>query len=153
VKKLKTKPLIIIAVLAACLIVTTTWGVILTLNPRSREKTLPMSGVIAIGDFGIYWEANCSTHVTSINWGTIEAGANSSVTVYVQHEGTVPFTLYYVLSGWNPVNTSEFITLGWDYDNATINTDDVIPITLTLNVSPLTTGIAEFAFYITIFSA
>jgi len=108
------------------------------------------TGVIAIGDFGIYWEQNCSTVVTHIDWGTIEVGDNASRTVYVQHEGTVPLTLYYSTSNWVPDNASDFITFLWDYDNRTLNPDEVVPVTLTVEVSPLITGIETFSFDITI---
>jgi len=149
---MKPKILTALLILVALLIVTSAWAVIVSITPRSKEKTVSTAGVLAIGDFGIYWELNCSNVATFIDWGTIDVGANSSVTVYVRHEGTVPFVLNYTLSNWNPANASDFITFSWDYDNRTLDIDNVMSLNLSVEVSPLTTGITNFSFDITVVS-
>jgi hypothetical protein len=45
------------------------------------------SAVLASGDIGVYWDANCTQTVTSIDWGNLAPGATEEVVVCVRNEG------------------------------------------------------------------
>jgi len=116
------------------------------------SRLISTSGVVALGDVGIYWEPECLNNVTFIDWGAIEVGQNTSQRVFVRHEGTVNLRLSYNTSDWIPTNASDYINLVWDYDNRTFLPDEILPVTFTLLVSPETTGITTFSFDIMAFT-
>ena len=118
----------------------------------NRSRLIPSSGVIAIGDVGIYWEPECLNNVTFIDWGIIDVGENTTQRLFVRNEGTVKLRLSYNTTNWNPTNASDYISLVWNYDNRTFLPDEILPVTLTLSVSLETTGITTFSFDITVFT-
>jgi len=53
----------------------------------------------------------------------------------------------------SPSNASDFITLGWDYDDQAINANEVVKVVLFLSVSPSIVGISTFSFDIVFVSS
>ena len=105
--------------------------------------------VKAIG-VGVYWDMACSQMVSAIDWGIIEPNTTKAVTVYVRNEGNSPITLSLDTANWNPANASSYISLSWNYLGQTISAGTVVPVTLTLAISPETQGINSFSFDIII---
>jgi len=99
---------------------------------------------------GVYWDSGCSNRVSSIEWGTIEAGSVKMVTVYVRNEGDVAIGLSLGTKNWSPSTASNYISLDWSYAGETINPNQVIPTTLKLSISPNIKGITTFSFDIMI---
>ena len=114
------------------------------------ERTISNAGsVMAIG-VGIYWEENCTSEVSTIDWGMLEPGTSKNVTVYIHNEGNTASTLSMETSGWTPSNASDYMTLSWDYDSSPIDPEDVLPVVFTLSVSASIEGVTSFSFDITV---
>ena len=87
--------------------------------------------------------------VTAIDWGIIEPDSYTNQIVHVRATGTVPVTLTFNTSNWNPTNAENYITLTWNYTGAFV-TSAWTPINFTLNVKPTVSNITNFSFDITI---
>lgn len=114
------------------------------------NKTISNTGSVKAIGVGVYQEQACTNAVSSINWGSIEAGSNVNKTYYIRNEGTAAATLSKTQTNWNPATASTYITLNWNYTGQTLNVNAVIPVKFTLSVSSSITGITNFSFDITI---
>jgi len=99
---------------------------------------------------GVYWDGNCNSNVSFIDWGEIEPGLVKNVSLFIRNEGTVAADLFLSTDYWSPSNASEFMTLSWDYSDQILDPFEIVPITLTLQVSPSVSGIKSFSFDIII---
>jgi len=109
------------------------------------------AGVVASANIQVCWESECTNNVSSISWGTIDPGRSKNVTVYVKNTGTVPLTLSFNTTNWNPSAANAHISLSWGYDGSHVQPDQVLPVTLALVVSESAWGLTSFSFdiYIT----
>jgi hypothetical protein len=98
---------------------------------------------------GVYWDPECTQNVTTIDWGYLDLGDTTNVTVYINNEGSTPLILTMTHENWDPTSAPQYITLTWNRENHTLNTGHT-PATLTLTTSPDTTGITDFSFDIII---
>lgn len=109
-------------------------------------NTTIVSGVEAKG-VGVYWDRGCTDKVSSINWGTLEPGSTKSIASYIRNEGNEPMRLILSTSNWNPLQASEYLSLGWNYTYwRLLDPGEVLQITLTLSVFPHIEGISSFSF-------
>ena len=99
---------------------------------------------------GLYWNENCSSTVSFIEWGDIEPESAKNVSLFIRNEGTVAASLFLSTDNWNPSNASEFMTLTWDYNGQTIDPFEIVLVTLTLQVSSEVAEISSFSFVIII---
>ena len=99
---------------------------------------------------GVYWDGNCNSNVSFIDWGEIEPGLVKNVSLFIRNEGTVAADLFLSTDYWSPSNASEFMTLSWDYSGQTLDPFEIVPVALTLQVSPSVRGIKSFSFDIII---
>jgi hypothetical protein len=114
-------------------------------------QSIPNTGNVKGVGVGVYWDSDCTSNVTSINWGFLEPGETASVTVYTQNKGSIPVVLNMTTDNWNPTSASDNITLSWNREGYVLNTTvPVVQTVLTLSVSPDTTGITSFSFDIII---
>ncbi|MHA1711240.1 MAG: hypothetical protein ACTSUS_04140 [Candidatus Freyarchaeota archaeon] len=116
----------------------------------TRSVSVPSVGTVKAIGVGVYWDNSCSNVTSSIDWGVIEPGATTNVTLYIRNEGNAAVTLSLTTENWNPSEASNFMTLEWDYDRRTLNPNEVIQVTLTLSVSSSIEGITSFSFDIII---
>ncbi len=114
------------------------------------NKTISNAGAVKAIGVGVYSDNACSSPLSSIDWGTLEPGANKSVTCYIKNEGNSASVLSIETSNWSPPSVSGYLTLGWDYAGQTLNPGEVVEVTLTLAVSPNIDGITSFSFDIVI---
>ena len=114
------------------------------------NRTITNAGSVKTIGVGVYWDQPLTNPVSSINWGTIEPGANVNKTVYIRNEGNAPATLSMTTSNWNPSSASSYMTLSWNYGGQTLAVNEVRQVTLTLHVSSSVTGVTSFSFDITI---
>ena len=141
---------------AVIILITYTLGLSLVSQAFPAEqtsKTLSNAGSIQIqttANIGIYSNAACTTSLTSLSWGTLEAGENKNLQCYIKNEGDMPLTLSLQTSDWTPTEAENYIDLTWNYDSNPIAEGSVIQITFTLSVSPDIGGITDFGFDITI---
>lgn len=99
-----------------------------------------------------YWDQNCTDIVRWVDWGIIEPGDNSTVSFYVKNKGTNNATLSINASNWEPLNASRYLTLSWNYSGAVLQPEQLVPVTLILNVNINVTGFEFFSFDIWIFA-
>ena len=116
----------------------------------STTSSIGTTGVVSSASLGIYSNSQCTTVLSSIDWGSISPGGSKTVTIYVKNTGTVAMTLALSTSNWTPTNAASYLTLTWNYAGATINSNGVATIILTLSVSSSISGISSYQFQITI---
>ena len=123
------------------------------MSPVQFNETISNTGSITAVGVGIYWNQEGTNRVTSIDWGTLEPDSNTSVTVYIKNEENSAVTLGLYTSNWNPSNTSDYVSLTWDYGGQFINAEEIVQVTLMLSVSADISGITTFSFDITIIAS
>lgn len=142
----KTTKLLIIGLIISALALSASTLAVLTVN-----KNLGSTGTITTTpNLGVYSDSACTQNVTTINWGTIAAGTNTTQTIYIKNTGTGTMTLSMTISNWTPTAASTYITLTWDKQNTQLSAGQSTMATLTLTVSPSTTGITTYSNTITI---
>lgn len=113
-------------------------------------QTIPNTGNVKAAGVGVYWNSNCTSNVTTINWGNLEPGAMVNLPVYIKNEGSVYVILNMTTENWNPAEAFSSITLSWNRENHTLNLGEVVQAILTLEVSPDISGVTSFSFDIII---
>jgi hypothetical protein len=98
----------------------------------------------------IYWDQGCTNRTLTLDWGSIEPGSNKTFTVYIVNEGDSAACLFMATSNWAPSAALSYMTLNWNYSGQILSAGQVIPLELTLAVSPSATGITHFSFDTTI---
>lgn len=115
------------------------------------NRTISNVGSLKAVGVGVYWYSNCTSPVSSINWGTLEPGSNKQVTIYIKNEGNVPLKLGMTVSNWDPSSASSYITLSWNLgENYVLGATSVVSAVLTLSISSNIKDITNFRFDITI---
>ena len=99
---------------------------------------------------GIYWNQACTNRTLSLDWGLIEAGSNSTLTVYVKNEGNSAASLWLETSNWTPSAALCYMSLNWNYSGQALSVNQVIPLKITLTVYPTISEISNFSFDTTI---
>ena len=107
-------------------------------------RSISSGGKITSLNVEIYSNIECTIGNPSIEWGELDKGGTSSVTIYIRNEGESPQTLSLVASDWTPSSAENYLSISWNYNNQPLNPDSVVEITLTLSVDPQTQGIDTF---------
>lgn len=101
-----------------------------------RKSSFPSaSAVLTGGNIGVYWDANCTQTVTSIDWGNLTPGDTEEVVVFVRNEGNQTLDLSLTLQNWNPANASQYVIFSWNYMDSVIHAGDVLTVSQTLHVA------------------
>lgn len=142
------------AIIASLTIITTLLLSFYLLEPalsplQSRNTVSSRGGIKTIG-VGVYSDLACTNRLSSIDWGLLEPGTGKNFTCYVRNEGRATVTLTQSTTNWNPSNTSQYITLSWNYAGRSIAVNEVLKVTFTLTVSASISGITDFSFEIVI---
>ena len=113
-------------------------------------QTIPSSGTITTVNVGVYLDYQCTQNCTSINWGTAYPDDIINRTVYVKNTGTVPITLSMTDGNWDPVDSSNYLTLTWDKQGEVLQAGNSVPANLTLLIASDTGDLTTFNFNIII---
>ena len=116
---------------------------------ESSVRIVGRGTVKAVG-VGVFWDSNCTTPVSYIDWGMVEPGSLNNVTVYVRNQGNVVASISLATESWNPSTASNYLALSWNYDGRQLNPLQVAQVGMTLNVSSSVHGIESFSFGIII---
>lgn len=140
------KPLAVIAIIIVIVLFAseTILGQLLSFHLIGSRGKVTVIGV------GVYWDANCSSPVYSLDWGSVTPGSIKNQTVFIRNEGNEPSTLFLNTTNWNPAKASDYITLTWDYNGYILYPDQTTKVMLTLSIAPTTEGIKDFNFDIII---
>jgi hypothetical protein len=98
----------------------------------------------------IYSDSSISNPLSSINWGNLQPGVNATIECYIHNTGETATVLTLETANWNPPEATTYIALTWDYQDETVNVDEVIPVTLILMISENIQEITHFFFDIII---
>jgi len=120
------------------------------LGQFSSFRLIGNRGRVTVKGVGVYWDTNCNSLVSSLDWGSVEPGSIKNQTVFIRNEGNDPSTLFLNTTNWKPPNASDFIELKWDYDGYIVNPQATTEVTFTLSVAPVTEGLKDFNFDIII---
>ena len=112
---------------------------------QSSVRIVGRGTVKAVG-VGVFWDSNCTSPISFIDWGMVEPGSMNNVTVYVRNEGNVVASISLATKNWNPSNAFDYLILSWNYDGRQLNPLEVVQVTLTLTVSSSVQGITSFSF-------
>lgn len=124
-----------------------------TIAAITVNTNVPTSGTVTAGpNTGVYSNSQCSSPITSISWGSIEAGGTTTQTIYIEDTGTAQMAPSITVNNWSPSNAGTYITITWSTLPAEIQpgVSNAIAVTLTLTISPSITGISSFSNSITI---
>jgi len=142
----KTAKLIVIALTVTALTLAAT-----TLAAINVNRDIISSGdVTTTPNINVYSDSACTQNLTTINWGTIEAGSSTNQTIYVKNTGTGTLTLSLATSNWIPVEASSYLTIDWNKTGTHLSAGQSTSAILTLTVASNTTGVTTFSNTITI---
>jgi hypothetical protein len=142
--RLKNKSGLIATVLLALLSGLTVSGLLTT------SKTLSSSGSVKAINIEVFYDDLCTQVMNSVDWGTPKPGGKVYQTVYIKNPGSAPLNVSMTTSNWAPVEAANYITLTWDSEGASIDSDQVLQALLMLSVSDTITGVTDFSFNIVI---
>ncbi len=135
-KKRLTTFLIALVLLSVCM-------VNLVLKNRSPLK---VSAVEAAVTLGVYWDANCTSPVSSIDWGTLVPGEQKTMPMYVRNEGNDSCLLSLQVVDWQGGNASNCVS--FSCEEPRIMSGQTAPINPSLLVFPNASAISSFSFNI-----
>lgn len=116
----------------------------------TTQETIQGTGSIKGMGFGIYWDQQCTAATSSLDWGLLEPGSSTDVTLYLRNEGNSALTLSMASANWSPANATDYLTLTWNREGQQVNADEVLKFVITLSVSTDVQGIDSFNFDIII---
>jgi len=136
------------------LIMTTTLAAVvltsLVLAQLSSYQRIPNTGnVKATIGIGVYSDSQCTSPLTSINWGDVQAGQSYSRTIYLKNNGNVKVRLSMTVENWTPSSASSYLTLSWNRQDNTLNPGESFAASLNLAVASTAVG-GSFSFDIVI---
>lgn len=102
----------------------------------------------------IYTDALGLNVCSNIDWNqnhddNLKPGDVIPSIIYVKNVGSTPVTLT-LTTNFSPSIAETYLAITWNYNNAMLQPNDIIPVTLTLTISPSTTNITNFTCDITI---
>jgi hypothetical protein len=109
-----------------------------------RAPYLRVSAVITSVPLGVYWDANSSTPVYSIDWGNLTVGGTNRITMYVRNEGNETCILSVDAMNWQAGNTSNVVA--FSSEEPKIEPGQTVQINPSLTVFPNASGISSFSF-------
>jgi len=125
----------------------------LTVATTTVNQNIPSSGTVTAGPYvGVFSDSACTNQITSIGWGSIGPGGNTSQTIYVENTGAAQMAPSISVGSWSPSDAVNYLTVTWSTLPSEIQpgVTNAVPVTLTLTVSSNITGISSFSNAITI---
>ena len=101
-------------------------------------------------EIDVYEDLACTTTQYSIEWGEIEAGGSSSVTIYIKNNGDTDIILGLGSENWTPTNSQDYTTLSWNDSGTVLTPGEVRGVTITLDVDSDCPPMNSFGFDVVI---
>jgi len=98
----------------------------------------------------VYSDPSCTQILSTIEWGTLEAGGSIEKIIYIRNSGDDGVYLQLTTANWDPVNAEGPIQLFWNYNGDNISPGNIIQVKLTLTISASISGIDNFNFDVVI---
>jgi len=112
--------------------------------------TLPSVGSVKTVGVSAYWDSDCTSEISMINWGSAEPGDTKTVITYIKNEGSSAITLSLDVGNWSPSGASSYISISWNYVGQQLNPGDSVEVRFTLSVSSSISGVSSFTCDMTI---
>lgn len=112
----------------------------------SQTVVIHNTGTINTIGFTLWADANRTTTLATINWGSLNPGDTHAVLGWAQNTQNVNFTLSFVTYNWNPTSAQQYLVFGWNYTGQIIQPSQIVPLQITLQALPNVTGITTFSF-------
>lgn len=136
-------------------------GTLLTSGLLTTQKSIDSGGAINTvvdpgggggGNINIdfFSDSGCTVPLSALTWGSLDPGANDTRTIYIKNSGSVNVTLNCTVSGWNPVEADDFISVTWDRENSVLAPGASVAATFTLTVSQGVVGIESYTMSINV---
>jgi len=111
------------------------------------QRRIPNRGTVYVKVLGVdvYWDPECTSVVTEIDWGGLEPSDVASKILYVKNTGNVAVTLSMATENWTPPEAETYITVTWDAEGSVLNVGEIIAVDITLSVSAEISGISDFS--------
>jgi hypothetical protein len=101
-------------------------------------------------EIDVYGDEGCTVVLSSVDWGSVEAGGSVDRVVYVKNSGDGGVVLSLLTENWIPEAAADYLMLSWDYDGGVLGSGGVVGVTLTLDVDSSVSGVDDFGFDIVI---
>ena len=98
----------------------------------------------------VYADAELSSVLHEIAWGTMDPGESRSFNAWVKNSGNDAQKLVMWTEGWVPVAAQNFISLNWDYGNEWVPAGASVPVVFTLSVDSNIVDVVNFSFDIVV---
>ena len=139
----KSQTIAILGLVASVLVASTL--ALLTIQ-WSMHGTGSIKGV----GLGVYWDPQCTTETSSLDFGQLEPGFSKNFALYIRNEGNTVLTLNMTSKNWNPIEAVDYMSLTWNREGQQIGPDQVIGFVIRLSVSSNIQDISSFSLDITI---
>jgi hypothetical protein len=146
------KPKLSVSTAVIALVITALALTLTTFAAISSNQNISSSGTVNVSaNLGVYSDSACQNSLSSINWGTINPGANITRTIYIKNTGSgLSLTLSMNTTSWNPSSANGPMTLTWNQENTRLTPGQIQAATLTLAVSPTIADVTNFSVQINI---
>lgn len=101
----------------------------------SGTTVFSVSAIETINHIGVYWDANCSSRVYSIDWDVLSLGGVKKVIVCVRNEGNESSILALTPEKWNPMDASRHPNFSWSCEGDWVDIGEVVEVTKSVRVS------------------
>ncbi len=140
--------------ITAAVVALVTIAVALTLTTYaaiSTTQNLNTSGsVTTSANLNVYSDSGCTHPLSTIDWGTITPGENTTHTIYIKNTGEgLSLALSMTTSNWSS-GANGPLTLTWNKEDTKINPGESVAATLTLHVSSSIVDVSSFSVQINI---
>ena len=129
-----TRNILLLIVIVAIVSISVTSVVSIMLS-RLNDHYLPSLAVIKTIEVETYWDADCTNKTTVIDWGETKPGIAIDKTLYIKSISNFRVTLNLNVTNWSPPDISDYITITWNYNGATLEPGEAIPVTMNLSAS------------------
>lgn len=142
----------LVKMLATVALITSVTLTVAAFGPINRLVIIGSGGTVNLPTgVGFYWDHNCTSPVSFIEWGAIQPGSTINVTLFVRNEGSQVIILNITAENWTPIETTNYMTFSSNYRRQTINPQENLQITLSLTTSPNIEKITNFSFDISVY--
>ena len=112
----------------------------------TANKTMNSSGSVKAINVEVYWDIEGTQTVDNVDWGLPGPGDTVNRIMYVKNSGNAPMNLSLTITSWTPAEAETHLIPSWNGEGISIDPDEVVMVTLTLEVSEAVTGITDFSF-------
>jgi hypothetical protein len=142
----KLKVFIVVSIIIASLLI----GGILThaFGTLQTSQQVTNSGVMASPGLGVYTDSAATKNCTNIDWGITYPGAAITRSGFLRNNGNIPMNISLVVGPFVPSEASQYLSVSWDSQYKVVQPGAIVPITVTLTISPASNPLATFSFTI-----